>query len=76
MKAVLALATLTLVSLIFEEKARQIAGEVQDGYSHLADQARDATETLTGNIERAPLISLLIAGIAGYVASGLVPRHK
>jgi hypothetical protein len=76
MKAILALATLALITLIFEEKARQVAGDAQDAYSHVAEQARNATETLTHKVERAPLISVIVAGIAGYAAAAFVPRRR
>ena len=36
-----------LVALVVEEKARQIAGDTDDAYGEMVDQARGATETLT-----------------------------
>ena len=40
MKAILALATLALVTLIFEEKGRQVAGEAKNTYGEAVVQAR------------------------------------
>jgi hypothetical protein len=49
MKAILAVVTLALVALVVEEKARQIAGDTQDAYDEMVDQARGATETQQKN---------------------------
>jgi hypothetical protein len=74
MKSILALATLALVALVVEEKARQLAGDAHDAYDEVADQARGATESLSQKVERQPLIALLIAGSLGYVLASLIPR--
>ena len=76
MKAILALATLALVTLVLEDKARQVAGEAQDAYGEAAVQAREATESLRHPVGQQPLVALAIAGACGYVLSLLVPhRH-
>jgi hypothetical protein len=75
MKAVLALATLALVTLVFDEKARQLAGDAQDVYGHAVGQARDATDTVVDKVERMPLVSMLVAAGIGYALSGLMPRR-
>ena len=76
MKVVLALATLALVALVLEEKARQVAGEAHEVYGEAVNQARGATEALTHKVERNPLVSLLTAGIFGYAAAALMPRRR
>ena len=43
MKAILGLATLALVTLVLEEKGRQVAGEAKNAYGEAVVQARDAT---------------------------------
>jgi ElaB/YqjD/DUF883 family membrane-anchored ribosome-binding protein len=75
MKAILALATLALVTLVLEDKARQVAGEAQDAYGDAAVQAREATESLRHHVGQQPLVALAIAGACGYVLSLLVPRR-
>ena len=45
MKAILALATLALVTLVLEEKGRQVAGEAKDAYGEAVVQARDAAQS-------------------------------
>jgi hypothetical protein len=74
MKSILALATLALVALVVEEKARQVAGDAHDAYGEVLDQARGATESLSQNVERKPFIALLIAGGLGYVLASVMPR--
>jgi len=39
MKAILALVTLALVTLVLEEKGRQVAGEAKDAYGEAVVQA-------------------------------------
>jgi hypothetical protein len=75
MKAVLALATLALVSLLFEEKARQVAGDAQDAYGNVVEHARDATDTVVEKVEQMPLVSMLVAVGVGYALSGILPRR-
>ena len=74
MKSILALATLALVALVVEEKARQVADDAHDAFGEVVDQARGATETLSQNVEQKPLVALLIAGSVGYVLAWLMPR--
>jgi hypothetical protein len=73
MKAILALATLALVTLVLEEKGRQVAGEAKNAYGEAMIQARDATQSARQSIGRQPLASLVIAGVVGYVLSLVVP---
>ena len=42
MKPLLALVALGLTTLIFEEKARQVAGDAQEAYGELLAQANEA----------------------------------
>ena len=76
MKAILALATLALVTLVLEEKGRQVAGEAKNAYGEAVVQAQDATQSMRQSIERQPLTSLLIAGVVGYVLSLVVPHRR
>ena len=73
MKSLLALVTLALTALIFEEKARQLAGDAQDAYGHAITQARDATQALSHQVEQQPLISLLVAGGLAYALASVIP---
>ena len=75
MKPLLALVTLVLTSLLLEEKARQVAGDAQQGYNELAGQARQAKDALTEKVERQPLISLLIAGGVAYALATMLPAR-
>ncbi len=76
MKPLLALVTLALTSLIFEEKARQIAGDAQDTYREVVAQACTAKQTLAGKVERQPLMSLLVAGGLAYVLASIIPTRS
>ncbi len=51
MKTVLALVTLALTTLVFEEKARQVAGDVHETYNDLAGQACSAKKALTATVD-------------------------
>jgi hypothetical protein len=62
MKSILALVTLALVTLVLEEKGRQVAGEAQGAYGEAVVQARDATESVRRSVGRQPLAALAIAG--------------
>ena len=75
MKSLLALATVALVALVVEEKARQLAGDAQQAYGEAAVQARDAKQTLTQKIEQQPLISLLVATGVGYTLASVMPKR-
>lgn len=75
MKSVLALVTLALVALVVEERARQVAHDAQDAYGGAVHQARDATKTLSRNVEQRPFLSILIAAGFGYVLAVLIPRR-
>jgi hypothetical protein len=75
MKPLLALVTLALTSLLFEEKARQVAGDAQQACSELANQVSDAKKNLTGKVERQPLLSLLVAGGIAYALASVIPSR-
>jgi ElaB/YqjD/DUF883 family membrane-anchored ribosome-binding protein len=75
MKSILAVAVLALVSLVFEEKARQVAGEAQHAYGEAVDQARASSESLSRTVEQQPLIALVVAAAVGYILSGFMPRR-
>jgi ElaB/YqjD/DUF883 family membrane-anchored ribosome-binding protein len=75
MKAILALATLALVTLVLEEKGRQVAGDAKNAYGEAVVQARDATQSVRQSVGQQPLVSLAIAGVVGYVLSLVVPRR-
>ena len=75
MKSVLAVVTLALVALVVEDRARQVAGEAQNAYGEAVDQARDATKTLSRNVEQRPLSAVLVAVGVGYVLARLMPRR-
>jgi hypothetical protein len=75
MKSLLALVTLALVTLVLEEKGRQVAGEAQQAYGQAVDHARDATKSLSRNVEQRPLAALLIAGAVGYMLSSFIPHR-
>lgn len=74
MKPVLALVTLALVTLMMEEKARQVAGEAKIAYGEAVDQARGATQSVGRNVQRQPLGAILIASALGFALAWLVPR--
>lgn len=76
MKPLLALVTLALTTLIFEEKARQLAGDAQQAYNELAGQAHDAKTNLVGNVQRQPLLSLLVAGGVAYLLASIIPHRS
>ena len=75
MKPILALATLALVTLVLEEKGRQVAGEAQSAYGEAVVQARGATESLRESVGQQPLAALAIASAVGYVLALLIPRR-
>lgn len=75
MKAILALATLALVTLVLEEKGRQVASEAKDAYGAAVVQTRDATQSVRESVEQKPLLALAIAGAVGYVLAHLIPRR-
>jgi hypothetical protein len=76
MKSLLALVTLVLTALVFEEKARQIAGDARDAYGGAVVQAGDAKRALVGTVEQQPLISLLIAGGLAYAMATIIPSRN
>jgi hypothetical protein len=76
MKPLLALVTLALTSLLFEEKARQVAGEAQQAVNDLAVQARETTNSLAAQVERQPLFSLLVAGGVAYALATILPARN
>ena len=75
MKAILALATLALVTLVLEEKGRQVAGEAKNAYGEAVVQVRDATQSVRQSIGQQPLASLVIAGVVRYALSLVVPHQ-
>jgi hypothetical protein len=75
MKPLLALVTLALTALVFEEKARQVAGDMQDACNELVAQAGEAKSALTAKVERQPLMSLLVAGGVAYALATLMPTR-
>ena len=76
MKPLLALVALGLTTLIFEEKARQVAGDAQEAYGELLTQAIEAKKALTERVERQPVISLLVAGGLAYFLASLIPNRS
>jgi len=75
MKPLLALAILTLTSLLLEEKARQAAGDARDAIDNAVVQAREAKLSLAHSVERQPVISLLVAGGIAYALAVLLPAR-
>lgn len=75
MKPLLALVTLALTALIFEEKARQVGADAHHAYGEAVGQVREATETLSHQVEQQPLLSLLIAGGIAYALASIVPTR-
>lgn len=75
MRSILAVATLALIALAVEDKARQVAGEASEAAGEVAGQAREVTATLSHRVEGQPLISLLVAGTVGFVLARLAPRR-
>lgn len=76
MKPLLALVTLTLTALIFEEKARQIAGDAQNAIDQTVVQVRDARQSLAHKVQQQPLISVLFAGGLAYLLAKIMPDLK
>ena len=74
-KWILAIATLALAALALEEKSREVARDARGAAGDAAHQAREATGTLSRNVERQPLSAIFIASILGYVLARLVPRR-
>lgn len=75
MKSLLALVTLALTALIFEEKARQVAGDAHDAIDQAVVQAREAKLSLAQKVEQQPLISLLVAGGVAYALATILPTR-
>ena len=76
MKSLLALVTLALTALVFEEKARQVAGDAHGAYNDVVAQANQAASALTAKVEHQPLMSLLVAGGVGYALASLIPTRN
>ena len=76
MKPLLALVTFTLAALVFEEKARQIAGDAQDAFNQTAVQVRDAKQSLSHKVEQQPLIAVLFAGGLAYLLAKVMPAWE
>jgi hypothetical protein len=75
-KSVLAVATLAIVALVLEDRARQLAGDAQDAYGGLVDQTRLSTRAVSQEIEAKPILALAVAGTIGYALSRLMPRGR
>ncbi len=76
MKSLLALVTLALTALIFEEKARQVAGDAQHAFDNAVVQAQQARSSLTQQVEQQPLLSLLVAGGLAYALASIIPTRS
>jgi hypothetical protein len=74
MKPILAIATLALVALVIEDKARQLAGDAQSVYGGAVDQARESSEALSRTAGDRPVAAVLIAAGIGYALSRLLRR--
>jgi hypothetical protein len=59
----------------FRRKGRQVAGEAKNAYGEAVVQARDATQSVRRSVGQQPLVSLVIAGVVGYVLSLVVPHR-
>ncbi|HEY0184225.1 MAG TPA: hypothetical protein VGC09_15555 [Rhodopila sp.] len=73
MKSLLALVTLALTALIFEEKAREVAGDAHDAIDQAVVQAREAKQSLALQVKQQPVISLLVAGGLAYALASIIP---
>lgn len=74
MKSVLALATFALVTLLMEEKARELAGDAQQVYGEAANQARATRDTISHKIEDQPVMAVAVATVVGYVLAKIARR--
>ena len=74
MKPILAIATLALVALVIEDKARQLAGDAQSAYGGAVDQARASSVALSKKVEDRPVVAVLMVAGIGYALSRLLPR--
>ena len=74
MKAILALATLALVTLVLEEKARQVASEAKDAYGAAVVQTRDTTQSAREAVKQKPLPAVAIAAAVGFMLAKLTPQ--
>ncbi len=75
MKTLLALVTLVLTALVFEERARQVASDAHGAYDEAVVQAGEARKALAGRVEHQPLVSLLIAGGLAYALASIIPTR-
>ena len=75
MKSLLALVTLALTALIFEERARAVAGDAHDAFDNAATHAHDAKAAVVHQVEQQPLLSLLIAGGIAYALASVIPSR-
>ena len=75
MKSILAMATLALVALVLEDKARQLAGDAQNAYGGAVVQARESSEALGKKVENQPIVAVLIAAAIGFAFSRALPRR-
>jgi hypothetical protein len=76
MKPLLALVALGLTTLVFEERARQVAGDVHEAYNEIVTQVSEAKRTVTDKVERQPIISLLVAGGLAYLLASIIPTRS
>jgi hypothetical protein len=74
MKAILAVITLVLVALTLEDRARRVTGEAQEAYGAASQKIQAGAADTRRRVKKQPLPALLIAGIAGYGLSRIVPR--
>ena len=74
MKAVLALATFALITLLMEEKARELTGDARHAYGEAANQARATRDTVAHKIEAQPIMAATVATVVGYVLAKIARR--
>ena len=74
MKALLAMATFALITLLMEEKARQLAGDAQQAYGDAATQVRATRDTIAHKIEDQPIMAAAVATVVGFVLAKIARR--
>jgi hypothetical protein len=73
-KAILAVITLALMALTLEDRARRVTGEAQEAYGAAQQKIQAGAADTRRLVKKRPLPAVLIAGIAGYGLSRIVPR--
>ncbi len=76
MKPLLALVTLTLTALLFEENAREVANDAHDAVEQAVVQVREAKHSVARQVEQQPLISLLVAAAVAYALATIIPTRS